>query len=86
MFTNYSGELVEGSASLLTSVANIEIITVGNIYVNFVFQADQICHVFINGSINPIYLRAGQIVNLDRVSSLKVQEASITYTWIGTRA
>lgn len=85
MFTSYNGTLVEGSASLVTSVANAEIIPTGNTYVNFTFQADQICHIFVNGSANAIYLRASQIVSLDKVSSLKIQEGAITFSWIGTR-
>lgn len=85
MFTNYRGTFVDGSASLLTSTANAEILGNGNVYGNFIFQPDQICHAYINGSVNPIYIRAGQVVSLDSISSLKIQEVGITFTWIGVR-
>lgn len=88
MVINYRNELIEGSASLLSSTANAEVLTNltnGGAYINVFYQADTASHVFLNGSANPIYIRAGVQYQFDYVNSLKVQENAISFTWYGTR-
>jgi len=82
MISNYYGTVIKGSTSLLTSVANAEIIPDGFSFVDFELFNDQICHISINGG-DYIYIRASQGIKIDSSSSIKIQEAGITFTWIG---
>ena len=73
-----------GSAALETSVAAQEIIPTiqyGVIY-DFEMLNDQACHISVNGG-SYIYLRAEQGIQLDMVTSLKIQENNITFNWVG---
>lgn len=80
---NMSTEVV-GSATLITTTANAELLPQGKRYVNLVFQADQVCAVLVNGSASAIYLRAGQVLNVSVCTSLKVTTSSITCNWYAT--
>ena len=82
--STYLGTVFEGSTTLQTSTAGAEILTSGNRYTDFSFKNDQICSVSINGG-DYIYLRANQGFTAQVIKSLKIQENSITFTWIGTK-
>ena len=79
---------IQGSNDLQTSVAGVEILPIGTdgktiSFDDFDFTNDQVCHVFINGSTSPIYIRASQGVNLSYIYSFKVVEDGITFNWVG---
>jgi hypothetical protein len=85
LIINYKGTNIQGSADLQTSVAEEEIIPTGIKYVNFEMLNDSACHVSINGS-EYIYIRANQGIAIDFISSLKIEENSISFNWIGVMA
>lgn len=85
MITNYYGTVVEGSADLQTSIAGTEIIPTGDRFYNFALQNDQIMHISINNG-SYIYVRANQGIQVDVVSSCKIQESGVTYNWLAVRA
>jgi hypothetical protein len=74
-----------GSANLQTSVAGQEILPEGMRLFDFKLTNDQICHVSINGG-DYIYLRANQGISTTLTYSVKIQEAGITFNWIGLRS
>lgn len=76
-----SGREIIGSPSLQTSLAGVEIVP-QTLY-RFELQNDQDCHIAFNGGAY-IFLRAGQGVDIDIVDSCKIQEAGITFNFIGS--
>lgn len=83
MITNNMSTKFVGAPSLQTSVANAEIIPTGAMLINVTIQTDQNCVMLINGSASGIYVRANQILTIDKCSSLKITTAGITYNWVG---
>lgn len=76
----YNTTKIYGSASLQTSVAGEEILN--TILYDFELINDQSCHISINGG-PYIYLRALQGIQMPVMKSIKIQEDSITFNWIG---
>jgi hypothetical protein len=81
---NYKGTIVEGSAAILTSVGETEILPTGKHFINFQLLNDQACTIAINNG-TPIYVRALQGISIDVALSVKIQQDNITFNWIGTR-
>ena len=85
---------ITGSGSLLTSVANTEVVPATpagwiNAYYSFykfVFTNDIACTIKINGG-SPIYLAAGQGFTVEKgdlaVTSFVIVTATVKYTWVG---
>jgi len=85
---------ITGSATLLTSVANTQVIPVPPVdwvnayyaFYKFVFTNDIACTIKINGG-DPIYLAAGQGFTVDKgdlvVTSFVIVTANVKYTWVG---
>lgn len=84
---------VVGSATLLTSVANEEIIPappaewdIGYNFYRFELLNDQGCSIIVNGS-DPMYLRPGQGFETQKgdeiVRSIKIVEDGVTFNWMG---
>ena len=84
-----------GSASLETSVANVEIIptppsslgwTINYKLYKFSFINTQACTIKINNG-DPIFLQANQGLNIDQndkeITSLKVCENNVNFSWVG---
>lgn len=86
MMTGYMGSTFNGSPTLATSVANAEILTGNPRVYNLTLITDQPCTIKINGSADPIYIRASQTVLIPLCNSLKIVEGSITYNWIAVMA
>lgn len=88
MYINTMSTVVLGSPSQQTSVAEAEIIPLymekTETLVNFQMLNTQECHVSINNGAY-IIIPAGLGIAVDIIHSLKIQEADITFTWIGTR-
>ena len=84
MITNYYGSVLKGSANLQTSVAEQEIIATDDRFTDFSLLNNQDCHISINGG-DYIFVRANQGLELYVVNSIKIQEAAITFNWIGTK-
>lgn len=85
---------ITGSGSLLTSVANTEVVpappanweNVVYSFYKFVFTNDIACTIKINGG-DAIYLAAGQGFTVEKgdlvVKSFVIVTASVKYTWVG---
>lgn len=84
MQVNYRGTNIKGSPTLLTSVANAEIITEGTV-LNFSFMNTDDCVVIVNSGGN-IFLRAEQGLFIDVVNSFKVVTAGVAFNWVATLA
>lgn len=85
MQTNYKGTAIVGSATLVTSVANAEIIATGTRVFNLAMQNDGQCTIIVNGN-PPVFLRSEQGIFVSVCSSFKIVEAGVTYNWTGVLA
>lgn len=77
--SEYKGTNFVGAATLLTSTANVEVLS--RVVYNFQLMNDQVCTVKINNGA-PIYLRALQGIEIPVAYSVVIVEAGITYNWI----
>ena len=77
--SEYTGTKFVGAAALLTSTANVEVLSQS--VRNFQLMNDQVCAVKINNG-SPIYLRALQGIEIPVAYSVVIVEAGITYNWI----
>lgn len=84
MITNYTGTSVLGSASLETSVANVQIIPQGKVARNFSLFNNGDATVEINGKL--LFIRDLQGVFFPTVYSFKFITPNITYNWVGIDA
>jgi len=83
---NISGTRMVGSNSILTSVADAEILpNTAQRLTDFELMNDQACTISINGGAF-IHLRALQGIAFDFVQSARIHENGITFNWIGTVA
>ena len=85
MQTNNMGNIVLGSPNLETSVAGVEILPVPVRVINLAFENDQACHIKVNDLGDYFYLKAGQGKLIDICTSLRVEEAGITFNWTGQK-